>query len=113
MIAMLEPKRSRRAILCGIGALAATGTEDMRAINVGERAAGVDGLALAKVPYPRAAEIDVIIQVRVAGFTRVYSTGWAHWPTVPVVTGRRPSPATATGWIRSGDPILKSPGNLS
>lgn len=97
MITMLEEKRSRRAILCGIPALADTGTEDMQAIIARKRAAGVDGLALAEVTYPHAAENDVITRVH-AGFTRVYSTGRAHGPTVPVVTGRRPSPATATGW---------------
>jgi hypothetical protein len=52
MITMLEEKRSRRAILCGIPALADTGTEDMQAIIARERAAGVDGLALAEVTYP-------------------------------------------------------------
>jgi hypothetical protein len=52
MITMLEEKTSRRAILCGIPALADTGTEDMQAIIARERAAGVDGLALAEVTYP-------------------------------------------------------------
>lgn len=83
MITMLEEKRSPRAILCGIPALADTGTEDMQAVIARERAAGVDVLALAEVTYPH-------------------------------VTGRRPSPATATGWKYAvGEPILKSPGDLS
>ena len=55
MITMLEEKRSRRAILCGIPALADTGTEDMQAIIARERAAGISGVSLAEVTYPRAA----------------------------------------------------------
>jgi hypothetical protein len=83
MITMLEEKRSRRAILCGIPALADTGTEDMQAIIARERAAGVDGLALAEVTYPH-------------------------------VTGRRSIPGHRDRLeIRSGEPILKSPGDLS
>lgn len=83
MITMLEEKRSRRAILCGIPALADTGTEDMQAIIARERAAGVDGLALAEVTYPH-------------------------------VTGRRSIPGYRDRLeIRSGEPILKSPGDLS
>jgi len=97
MIMMLEEKRSRRAILCGIPALADTGTDDMQAIIARERAAGVDVLALAEVTYPHAAENDII--------TRVYSTGRAHGPTIPGYRARLE--------IRSGEPILKSPGDLS
>jgi hypothetical protein len=83
MITMLEEKRSRRAILCGIPALADTGTEDMQAIIARERAAGVDGLALAEVTYPH-------------------------------VAGRRSIPGYRDRLeIRSGEPILKSPGDLS
>ena len=112
MITMLEEMRSRRAILCGIPALADTGTEDMQAIIARKRAAGVDGLALAEVTYPHAAENDVITRVH-AGFTRVYSTGraWAdrasrdRTPTIPGDRDRLE--------IRSGEPILKSPGDLS
>jgi NADPH:quinone reductase-like Zn-dependent oxidoreductase len=41
----------------------------MRAVIARERAAGVSGLALAEMPYPYAAENDVIVQVHAAGFT--------------------------------------------
>jgi NADPH:quinone reductase-like Zn-dependent oxidoreductase len=49
----------------------------MRAITVRDRDAGIDGLSLADLPYPHAAENDVIVQVHAAGFTR----GELDWPT--------------------------------
>jgi NADPH:quinone reductase-like Zn-dependent oxidoreductase len=48
----------------------------MRAIIARDRAAGIDGLALAGVPYPHAAENDVIVRVHAAGFT----PGELDWP---------------------------------
>jgi NADPH:quinone reductase-like Zn-dependent oxidoreductase len=48
----------------------------MQAIIARDRAAGVDGLALAGVPYPHAAENDVIVRVHAAGFT----PGELDWP---------------------------------
>jgi NADPH:quinone reductase-like Zn-dependent oxidoreductase len=48
----------------------------MHAITAQDREAGVDGLSLAEVPYPHAAENDVIVQVHAAGFTR----GELDWP---------------------------------
>lgn len=48
----------------------------MRAITVHDRAAGVDGLTLADVPYPHAAENDVVVRVHAAGFT----PGELEWP---------------------------------
>lgn len=48
----------------------------MRAILARDRAAGIDGLALAHLPYPHAAENDVIVQVHAAGFT----PGELDWP---------------------------------
>ena len=42
----------------------------MRAITVRDRNAGIGGLSLADLPYPHAAENDVIVQVHAAGFTR-------------------------------------------
>ena len=48
----------------------------MRAIIARDRAAGIDGLALAEVPYPHAAENDVIVRVHAAGFT----SGELDWP---------------------------------
>lgn len=48
----------------------------MRAIIARDRAAGIGGLAVADVPYPHAAENDVIVQVHAAGFT----PGELDWP---------------------------------
>lgn len=42
----------------------------MQAIAVRDRDAGLAGLALADLPYPHAAENDVIVRVHAAGFTR-------------------------------------------
>ena len=49
----------------------------MQAITVRDRDAGVNGLSLTDLPYPHAAENDVIVQVHAAGFTR----GELDWPT--------------------------------
>jgi NADPH:quinone reductase-like Zn-dependent oxidoreductase len=49
----------------------------MRAITVRDRDAGIGGLSLADLPYPHAAENDVIVQVHAGGFTR----GELDWPT--------------------------------
>jgi NADPH:quinone reductase-like Zn-dependent oxidoreductase len=49
----------------------------MKAITVRDRAAGVGGLSLTDMPYPRAAENDVIVRVHAAGFT----PGELDWPT--------------------------------
>ncbi len=48
----------------------------MQAITVGDRAAGAAGLTLSDVPYPHAAENDVIVRVHAAGFT----PGELDWP---------------------------------
>jgi NADPH:quinone reductase-like Zn-dependent oxidoreductase len=48
----------------------------VRAIVARERAAGIDGLALAEMPYPHAAENDVVVRVHAAGFT----SGELDWP---------------------------------
>lgn len=48
----------------------------MRAIIARDRAAGIDGLALTELPYPHAAENDVIVRVHAAGFT----PGELDWP---------------------------------
>jgi D-arabinose 1-dehydrogenase-like Zn-dependent alcohol dehydrogenase len=48
----------------------------MQAITVRDRAAGVGGLSLTEVPYPRATENDVIVRVHAAGFT----PGELDWP---------------------------------
>lgn len=49
----------------------------MQAITVKDRDAGVRGLALSELPYPHAAENDVIVRVHAAGFT----PGELAWPT--------------------------------
>jgi NADPH:quinone reductase-like Zn-dependent oxidoreductase len=41
----------------------------MQAIVARDRAAGVSGLSLSEMPYPHAAENDVIVRVHAAGFT--------------------------------------------
>ena len=41
----------------------------MQAITVRDRAAGVGGLSLTDIPYPHAAQNDVIVRVHAAGFT--------------------------------------------
>jgi NADPH:quinone reductase-like Zn-dependent oxidoreductase len=48
----------------------------MRAITVQDREAGIAGVSLTELPYPHAAENDVIVQVHAAGFTR----GELDWP---------------------------------
>ncbi|MEV4538549.1 NADP-dependent oxidoreductase [Asanoa sp. NPDC049518] len=48
----------------------------MRAITVQDRDAGVGGLTLTDMPYPHAAENDVIVRVHAAGFT----PGELEWP---------------------------------
>ncbi|MFF3242140.1 NADP-dependent oxidoreductase [Streptomyces sp. NPDC002870] len=48
----------------------------MQAITVRDRAAGLGGLSLMEMPYPHAAENDVVVQVHAAGFTR----GELDWP---------------------------------
>src|SRR5262249_50168009 len=48
----------------------------MRAIAARDRDAGVGGLSLTDMPYPHAAENDVIVRVHAAGFT----PGELDWP---------------------------------
>jgi len=49
----------------------------MKAITVRDRTAGVGGLSLTDMPYPHAAENDVIVRVHAGGFT----PGELDWPT--------------------------------
>ncbi|MCV7067023.1 NADP-dependent oxidoreductase [Mycolicibacterium farcinogenes] len=48
----------------------------MQAITVSDRDAGIAGLSLTDVPYPHAAENDVVVRVHAAGFT----PGELDWP---------------------------------
>src|SRR6185437_868427 len=54
----------------------ATSVGGMRAIIARERTTGIDGLEVAEMPYPHAAENDVIVRVHAAGFT----PGELDWP---------------------------------
>ncbi|MEU1080682.1 NADP-dependent oxidoreductase [Streptomyces sp. NPDC005908] len=49
----------------------------MRAITVHDPDTGVQGLTLTELPYPHAAENDVVVRVHAAGFTR----GELDWPS--------------------------------
>ncbi len=49
----------------------------MQAITVRDRDAGLTGLSLSEMPYPNAAQNDVIVQVHAGGFT----PGELDWPT--------------------------------
>jgi NADPH:quinone reductase-like Zn-dependent oxidoreductase len=51
----------------------------MKAIVARDRAAGVSGLSLAEMPYPHAAENDVIVRVHAASFTPGELTWPATW----------------------------------
>lgn len=48
----------------------------MQAITVRERGQGLEGLTLSDLPYPHAAENDVVVRVHAAGFT----PGELDWP---------------------------------
>src|SRR5580698_6029461 len=48
----------------------------MQAITVRDQRAGLAGLSLTDMPYPHAAENDVIVRVHAAGFT----PGELNWP---------------------------------
>jgi NADPH:quinone reductase-like Zn-dependent oxidoreductase len=48
----------------------------MQAITVEDRGAGVAGMSVTEVPYPHAAENDVVVRVHAAGFT----PGELDWP---------------------------------
>lgn len=62
----------------------------MQAITVRDRDAGLAGLTLTELPYPHAAENDVIVRVHAAGFTR----GELDWPATWVDrTGRDRTPS--------------------
>ncbi|WP_046318424.1 NADP-dependent oxidoreductase [Mycobacterium sp. UM_Kg1] len=70
----------------------------MKAIVATERAAGPPRLALADVPYPHAAENDVIVEVHAAGFTR----GELDWPATWTDRAGRDRSPTIPGHEVSG-----------
>ncbi len=70
----------------------------MRAIIARERAAGIDGLAPGEMPYPHAAENDVIVRVHAAGFT----PGELDWPSTWTDRAGRDRTPTIPGHEVSG-----------
>jgi NADPH:quinone reductase-like Zn-dependent oxidoreductase len=70
----------------------------MQAITVRDRDAGVDGLTLTEVPYPHAAENDVIVRVHAAGFT----PGELDWPATWTDRAGRDRTPTVPGHELSG-----------
>ena len=70
----------------------------MQAIIAPNRSAGIGGLALAQVPYPHAAENDVIVRVCAAGFT----PGELDWPSTWTDRAGRDRTPTIPGHEVSG-----------
>ncbi|MEU8283287.1 NADP-dependent oxidoreductase [Micromonospora sp. NPDC048905] len=70
----------------------------MRAITVRDRSAGVSGLTLTDMPYPHAAENDVIVRVHAAGFT----PGELDWPATWTDRAGRDRTPTIPGHELSG-----------
>ncbi|TDC39780.1 NADP-dependent oxidoreductase [Micromonospora sp. 15K316] len=70
----------------------------MRAITVRDRNAGVGGLTLTDMPYPHAAENDVIVRVHAAGFT----PGELDWPATWTDRAGRDRTPTVPGHELSG-----------
>jgi len=73
----------------------------MRAITVQDRAAGVAGLSLTDLPYPHAAENDVIVAVHAAGFT----PGELGWPSTWTDRAGRDRTPSVPGHELSGDVV--------
>ncbi|MEU7800352.1 NADP-dependent oxidoreductase [Micromonospora arborensis] len=70
----------------------------MQAITVSDRNAGVGGLTLTDMPYPHAAENDVIVRVHAAGFT----PGELDWPATWSDRGGRNRTPSIPGHELSG-----------
>ena len=70
----------------------------MRALVARDRAAGIDGLELAQLPYPHVAENDVIVRVHAAGFT----PGELDWPATWTDRAGRDRTPTVPGHEVSG-----------
>jgi NADPH:quinone reductase-like Zn-dependent oxidoreductase len=70
----------------------------MRAIIARDRAAGINGLALAEAPHPHPAENDVIVRVHAAGFT----PGELDWPATWTDRAGRDRTPTIPGHEVSG-----------
>ena len=70
----------------------------MKAITARDRDAGVGGLTLTDLPYPYAAENDVIVRVHAAGFT----PGELEWPGTWIDRAGRDRTPTVPGHELSG-----------
>lgn len=70
----------------------------MKAITVSDRDAGVAGLSLTELPYPEAADNDVVVNVHAAGFTR----GELDWPHTWIDRGGRNRTPSVPGHELSG-----------
>lgn len=73
----------------------------MKAVITGDRAAGVAGLSLSEMPYPHAAENDVIVQVHAAAFT----PGELDWPGTWTDRAGRDRTPTVPGHEVSGNVV--------
>jgi NADPH:quinone reductase-like Zn-dependent oxidoreductase len=71
---------------------------DMEAITLRDRDAGIGGLTLTDLPYPHAAENDVIVRVHAAGFT----PGELDWPATWTDRAGRDRTPTVPGHELSG-----------
>jgi NADPH:quinone reductase-like Zn-dependent oxidoreductase len=78
----------------------------MRAITVHDRDAGVAGLTLTEMPYPYAAENDVIVRVHAAGFT----PGELAWPATWSDRAGRDRTPSIPGHDLSGTVVELGPG---
>ncbi|MFI6075647.1 NADP-dependent oxidoreductase [Actinoplanes sp. NPDC051343] len=78
----------------------------MQAITVNDRDAGVDGLTLTEMPYPHAAENDVIVRVHAAGFT----PGELAWPATWTDRAGRDRTPSIPGHELSGTVVELGPG---
>ena len=70
----------------------------MQAVTVRDRDAGVGGLSLTDMPYPRASQNDVVVQVQAAGFT----PGELDWTTTWVDRAGRDRAPSVPGHELSG-----------
>jgi NADPH:quinone reductase-like Zn-dependent oxidoreductase len=80
------------------GAGAGARGRSMKAVIASDRAAGPGGLALAELPYPEAAENDVVVRVHAAGFT----PGELEWPATWFDRGGRDRTPSVPGHELSG-----------
>src|ERR1700754_1066300 len=70
----------------------------MQAITVRDRNAGLAGMSLTDMPYPHAAENDVIVRVHAAGFT----PGELDWPATWTARAGRDRTPSVPGHELSG-----------